>query len=153
MAIYNTAQAAKAMASRLGVDLSDEASYDPQAQVALAGALSFRSQNHVEKAQTLDVISKLSNQYSEFGMGGVFGELATSVSDKEKTPSQMTDKELREGISASQNSADNLKNMAIVAKNPWVSGAFSSAEKYFRDGNKRMKDELKTRNQERLTAP
>jgi len=141
------AQAAKAMALRLGVDLTNRAAYDPRAQTALSRALSFREQDRVTQSKTLESITELSNTYEEFGPGGVFGELATSISDNQKTPSQMTDDELESGIKDAEDFADKLDNIAIVAPNKLAAASFSSTAQFYKDGANRMRNELAQRQQ------
>lgn len=122
------AEITKSNAARLGIPvLSDQAALDPLAQAAIASALSFRFQNSVQRAQTLESIIELSKQYPGFDRKGLFGELAVSISDRNKTPSQMTDDELQASIEDAEMMKSNLEFISMVSPTKLGSISFDFA--------------------------
>ena len=89
------ANAAKDIAKRHDITLTEAAAKDPKVQETLTLVDTLRSQNRIQKEMTMGAVADLSRKYSEFGIGrGMFATLATAAADREKVPAQMTDEEL-----------------------------------------------------------
>lgn len=142
--IQKAAEITKSNAARLGVPvLSDQAALDPLAQAAIASALSFRFQNSVQRAQTLESIVELSKQYPEFGMTGIYGDLAVSISDRTKTPSQMTDDELRASIEDAKHVVSTLEFFTSLPKVPAIASiSINATTGFFIKAIDNMENEL-----------
>lgn len=151
-AAKKVADITKMNAARLGVpNLPDVVASDPEAQAALINALSFRFQTKIEQRKTLKAIVELSNKYPQypgFGKSGAFGELALSVTDRAKTPSQMTDEELRASIKDAKWVKNSLEVISLFSPSTLVSISSDFTADAFDNALKKMQLEINARKEE-----
>ncbi|MFC1673530.1 peptidoglycan-binding protein [Pseudomonadota bacterium] len=141
------------LAKRLDFEMSERAANNPKAQAAVARAMSYRQQNRLEKIATMGTIIELSAKHKEFGPGGLYGNLASGIFNKELTPTQMTNEELQDAIARNETTASIFDIYATLSPEKTGSAAAGFSAEIFKQSIKRMRDELELRKQEGSTPP
>jgi len=97
---------------RWGVTLSKEAKVDPKAKIGLVQAKTYHYQTPLEQYKTMQTIYELAEKYTEFGPGGVYGNISVSIDQPEKELWSMNEQELKDTLEENKNTLSVLKGVS-----------------------------------------